>query len=46
MIPGDPYGEEAAKFTREMTLQHEVEVQVEAMDKVMSRSFRPISEAH
>ena len=34
MFPAEPYGDEAAKFTREMALQHEVEVQVEAMDKV------------
>ena len=33
MIPGDPYGEEAAQFTKELLLQKEVEVEVENMDK-------------
>jgi staphylococcal nuclease domain-containing protein 1 len=33
MIPSDPFGDEAAVFTKEHTLQREVEVQVESMDK-------------
>lgn len=33
MIPGDDFGDEATRFTRETVLQHEVEVEVEAMDK-------------
>ena len=41
-IPSDAFGDEAALFTREMCLQHEVEVEVEAMDKVRSAS-RPRS---
>lgn len=31
--PAEPYGEDALAFTKEMCLQREVEVQVEAMDK-------------
>ncbi len=33
LVPADPYGEEAATFMKDMVLQHEVEVEVEAMDK-------------
>jgi len=32
-IPGEPYGTEAHMFTKEMIMQREVEVEVEAMDK-------------
>lgn len=31
--PSDAYGEEALAFTKELALQHEVEVEVESMDK-------------
>ncbi|XP_069102098.1 staphylococcal nuclease domain-containing protein 1-like [Argopecten irradians] len=33
VTPSEPYGDEAMLFTKEMCLQREVEVQVEAMDK-------------
>ncbi|CAH1799685.1 unnamed protein product [Owenia fusiformis] len=33
IIPGDAYGEEALQLTKEMCLQREVEVEVEATDK-------------
>lgn len=33
MTPSEPYGDDAATFTKEHVLQREVEVQVEAMDK-------------
>ena len=32
--PGDPYAEEAAKMTRELCQQRDVQVEVETMDKV------------
>jgi staphylococcal nuclease domain-containing protein 1 len=32
-IPGEPFGTEALQFTKELVLQREVEVEVEAMDK-------------
>lgn len=34
MIPSEEFGDEATKFTRDLVLQHEVEMEVEAMDKV------------
>ena len=33
-IGGDAFGDKALNFTREMCLQHEVQVEVESMDKV------------
>jgi len=32
-IPGEPYGQEALDFVRLKCLQHEVQVEVESMDK-------------
>ncbi|GFT29562.1 staphylococcal nuclease domain-containing protein 1 [Nephila pilipes] len=32
-IPGDPHGEEALAFTKDLCLQQEVHIEVEAMDK-------------
>nr|CAG4638262.1 EOG090X01F7 [Cyclestheria hislopi] len=32
-LPGEPYGDEALLFTKELCLQHEVNIEVESMDK-------------
>ncbi|GIY94809.1 staphylococcal nuclease domain-containing protein 1 [Caerostris extrusa] len=32
-IPGEPYGDEALAFTKDLCLQREVQIEVEAMDK-------------
>ena len=33
LIPGEPWGEEALAFTKELCMQREIEIEVESMDK-------------